>query len=347
MALTTGTLIGKVPLLPGSVISGTEDKDYLSDLLLDGKSPQDPGTNDIINALGGDDWIFIYNGNDTVNAGEGSDQIYDEGCGNDVINGNGGDDSFMLDSESNDTANGGTGIDTVQYNGALGGVYVDLESGFNISKNGSVDTLISIENASSGWWDDVLLGSSAANTLLGAGGQDWIEGRGGDDVLQGGEGDDTINGGSGADLLRGGLGNDKMTGGADADTFVFGTGYPFLVGRSYGSEFGSCDTITDFQPGVDKIDVSALDARPDIAGDQAFKFDASPDGAWEEFLDGVDNPMTFSSSAGPVINGDPGEIEYRHEGGYTYVYFSPGDQLMDADLRLEGYITLTASDFIL
>ncbi|MBL6431123.1 MAG: type I secretion C-terminal target domain-containing protein [Alphaproteobacteria bacterium] len=72
-----------------------------------------------------------------------------------------------------------------------------------------------------------------------------MRGLGGNDRLLGLEGDDTLEGGDGADVLAGGPGFDTLTGGAQADTFVM-------------SDFDGVDTITDFMPGEDRLDVSAL-----------------------------------------------------------------------------------------
>jgi VCBS repeat-containing protein len=72
---------------------------------------------------------------------------------------------------------------------------------------------------------------------------DALTGGTGSDVLDGGNGNDILIGNSGADFLIGAGGNDFLSGGAGADTFVFS-------GR-----FGA-DTITDFQDGLDKIQVT-------------------------------------------------------------------------------------------
>ncbi len=87
---------------------------------------------------------------------------------------------------------------------------------------------------------------------------DSMTGGAGDDLLMGLGGDDHLSGGGGADVLIAGIGHDTLTGGAGADTFVFTTD-------------GQADTITDFQPGQDRInlddwgmiyDISALNIRP-------------------------------------------------------------------------------------
>ena len=66
-----------------------------------------------------------------------------------------------------------------------------------------------------------------------------------DDALFGEEGADILHGGHGADTLDGGAGADTLTGGDGVDTFVFTAG-------------DGIDTITDFTPGTDRIDLSAL-----------------------------------------------------------------------------------------
>jgi Ca2+-binding RTX toxin-like protein len=325
-------------VVTGFLVNGTDGWDVLDDLShMSTGATYDPGTDDTVNGFGGHDAIYIHNGNDTVNGGEGSDDIYDWGTGNDVMNGDGGNDYFFI-GLGNDIVNGGDGNDTVSYRYSQQFVGLDLEGGYAISEG--YDTLISIENAWGGSGYDTLLGSSVANELIGFDGNDWIEGRGGDDRLRGDAGHDTIDGGAGADEIWGGQGDDVMIGGDGADWFYF----------QNWSDFYEIDTIKDFEQGVDKIDVSAIDARPDLYGNQAFTFDATPDGSYEEWVDGLDNWGAFLASAidpSPVINGDTGEIEYRHDGGYTYIYLSNGDHYIDASIRLEGTIYLTASDFIL
>ena len=63
------------------------------------------------------------------------------------------------------------------------------------------------------------------------------------DILEGGGGADVLSGGGGNDVLSDGAGNDTLTGGAGADTFVF-------------SRDGEADTISDFDPLNDRIDLS-------------------------------------------------------------------------------------------
>lgn len=66
-----------------------------------------------------------------------------------------------------------------------------------------------------------------------------------DDVLVGGEGRDTLSGGSGHDIVMDGAGLDRMSGGAGPDVFIL-------------SPDGERDVIADFQPGLDRLDLTGL-----------------------------------------------------------------------------------------
>lgn len=65
----------------------------------------------------------------------------------------------------------------------------------------------------------------------------------------------TINGTSGRDTIVGTAGDDVITGGVGADTLTGGTGKDVFV---YTSVQDGTDTITDFTPGTDRIDLSTL-----------------------------------------------------------------------------------------
>jgi Ca2+-binding RTX toxin-like protein len=157
---------------------------------------------------------------------------------NDTFTGNFGQDHIV---------DGGAGTDTLDYSD-IGGwvgdqppanVMVDVAAGlvtlqWDDGFIDSTDTFASIEVFKGGASDDVFIGGAL------------------NDVFYGGGGNDTLGGNGGDDTLNGGLGADKLTGGAGHDTFVFST-----VGDS-GLADGTRDVITDFQQGVDRLDLSGI-----------------------------------------------------------------------------------------
>jgi Ca2+-binding RTX toxin-like protein len=86
---------------------------------------------------------------------------------------------------------------------------------------------------------------SLAAPILGGAGEDTLTGGGADDLLMGRAGDDALSGGGGDDILHDGAGSDRMRGGAGADVFVF-------------ESDGEPDRVEDFQPGLDRLDLSAF-----------------------------------------------------------------------------------------
>ncbi len=116
-----------------------------------------------------------------------------------VIEGNGGDDRIHSFGGV-DTVNGGEGSDTLLLNAAGGSVTIDLAK-----QVAGPNTLISIENAEGGAFDDRIFGDDGANILVGNGGNDIVEGRGGDDILVADAGNDTLDGGAGRDTALVGL----------------------------------------------------------------------------------------------------------------------------------------------
>lgn len=113
-------------------------------------------------------------------------------------------------------------------------------------------------------WRDMLLGGQGADDLNGRSGQDILFGGHGADLLKGARGHDTINGGEGNDHLIGGRGRDVLTGGAGNDRLDGGRGRDELTGGEGADVFvlaqgyGRKNVVTDFQKGVDKLDLVAL-----------------------------------------------------------------------------------------
>ncbi len=143
------------------------------------------------------------------------------------------------------------GMDTLDFSGWSTNSRIDLGSGAFSDGGGQTSNVqiafgTLIENAIGGAGNDSLTGNAAANRLQG---------------------------GDGADTLRGGGGTDRLEGGAGGDIFAF-----IRVGdsrvstpRSDGHKV-TPDRLTDFVPGLDRIDLSAIDANTGTAGDQAFSW---------------------------------------------------------------------------
>ncbi|EAR19891.1 calcium-binding protein, hemolysin-type [Synechococcus sp. WH 7805] len=109
-------------------------------------------------------------------------------------------------------------------------------------------------------------GNEFINIIEGNAGNNKLRGFFAPDILKGNDGRDKIKGDEGADTLIGGVGGDILTGGSGSDSFVYETITDSGVTRK------TRDKITDFQVGEDLIDLSQIDANPNLFGDQAFEF---------------------------------------------------------------------------
>lgn len=105
--------------------------------------------------------------------------------------------------------------------------------------------------------DNVLNGTAAADTLSGFEGNDAILGLGGNDTLSGDGGNDRLLGGAGNDILLGGDGDDILEGEAGNDVLTTGSGRD----RSVLRRRQGFDRLTDFQNGLDKIDLVGISFR--------------------------------------------------------------------------------------
>ncbi|WP_052726426.1 M10 family metallopeptidase C-terminal domain-containing protein [Devosia epidermidihirudinis] len=151
-------------------------------------------------------------------------------------------------------------------------------------------------------------------------GADRLTGDDKDNVIDGKGGNDIIDGRGGNDTIIGGAGFDTMTGGAGNDIFVFRSA------SEIGNKPGARDIITDFTPGQDKIDLSAIDANTKLAGNQEFSFIAANNGSFTK---------------------TPGELAWHTESGKTIVQGDiDGDGIHDFEIELKGVLNLKASDFI-
>lgn len=116
---------------------------------------------------------------------------------------------------------------------------------FSLEGNDKVQSGSGNDKVNGGAGNDKIFGGGGADILAGSVGKDKLFGQGGSDVLIGEGGNDRLVGGGGDDILIGGDGNDVMTGGSGADQFVFDTWF-------------RDDVITDFEDGVDQLDMREL-----------------------------------------------------------------------------------------
>jgi serralysin len=195
------------------------------------------------------------------------------------------------------------GRDTLDFSGWSTASRIDLEPGAS-SDGGGQTTNVQIafgawiENAIGGAGNDVISGNSANNRL------------------QGGGGDDSLNGLAGTDRAEGGVG---------ADIFVFsaaGHSLDYLL-RSDGAKW-TPDVLVDFTSGVDKIDLSAIDAIAGTAADDAFAFIGT---------------AAFSNQAG--------QLRFDAVDGLVHIFGDvDGNGVADLHIIASGPQVLTA-DFIL
>ncbi|WP_439603534.1 M10 family metallopeptidase C-terminal domain-containing protein, partial [Shinella sp.] len=159
---------------------------------------------------------------------------------------------------------------------------------------------------------DLLVGSSHANTLSGGRGNDALVGLAGNDRLDGGAGNDWLSGGTGAD---------RLTGGAGADTFVFRSAADIGLATR--------DRIADFEPGRDRIDLSAIDANGSEAG-HSFTLLARGKAFTGEAGELRWHTTTAKGKAVTIVEGD-----------------IDGDKTADFRLDLDGKLALSKGDFLL
>ena len=197
--------------------------------------------------------------------------------GTNVLEGLGGDD-ILVGRSGADTLDGGDGIDTVSYAASATAVKVSLATGIAGGGDASGDTLIKIENVVGSDFGDKLVGSALDNRL------------------EGGKGADVLDGAEGADTLIGGAGIDKMRGGAAADTFMF-----LSVKDGLGSVQG--DQIFDFESGLDRIDISAIDAIMGQGSNDTFTFVESYPGIAPHAGQVVVNNQAFDKDGDGIDDG--------------------------------------------
>ncbi|WP_395678584.1 beta strand repeat-containing protein, partial [Inquilinus sp.] len=173
-----------------------------------------------------------------------------------------GNDSFTASVASgvDNVFNGGTGTDSIIYSAATNALAVDLVAGTVAAMGVGTDTLIAIENVTTGSGNDSFLANvtnGINNSLNGGSGNDTIDysaatnaltinlstgsatgtGIGTDtltsfETVKTGSGNDVLTAASGGSTLIAGAGTDQVTGGIGNDTLVGGAGNDTLNGNS-------------------------------------------------------------------------------------------------------------------
>jgi Ca2+-binding RTX toxin-like protein len=232
----------------------------------------------------------------------GLDDAVAGGAGNDTLSGKAG----------NDTLDGGAGTDLL-VGGTGDDLYMVGDAGDRVVElNGEGTDLVqaSVSFSLAGQYIEKLMltGTAAINAT-------------------GNSLDNTLTGNAAANLLSGGIGNDTLSGADGSDTLTGGTGADtFAYQAPSESTAALMDVITGFSHvESDRIDLSAIDAQPGTAGDQAF--------VW--------------NGTGAFSGGGIGSIRYRQVGGDTFVEVDTSDGTADMVIKLTGLVSLASTDFIL
>jgi Ca2+-binding RTX toxin-like protein len=268
---------------------GTEDYLGTSALFLTGNGfAQDiigNNGNNQLSGMGGNDHLAGLGGADFLNGGTGID----------VAEGGGGDDIFIVDQAADVVReNAGEGFDAVYASASF-----TLAAGAHVELLGTVDYLaVSALDLGGNELANTIVGNNGANALSGFAGSDSLTGLGGNDVLFGGAGQDFLSGGAGADT--------------------------YLYTAASDSEAGGADTILDFSPGSDRIDLSGIDANSNNGTEEA-----------------------FTAIASGAFTGKPGELRWEASGSQTFVYADlNGDGTADFQITVNA-LGLTTADFVL
>jgi ELWxxDGT repeat protein len=240
-------------------------------------------TNLVLNGTAGNDILKGEVGNDRINGLAGADTMKG-GFGNDIY--------FV-----NNT--GDVVIETSFLNTEIDKVYSSVSFTLKANVENLTLTRTVLINGT---------GNNIANTLTGNSAVNVLTGYAGSDILNGGAANDILIGGVGKDTLTGGLGADKFKFNAVTETGITAT---------------TRDTINDFHHAqTDKIDLSAIDAKTGLAGNQAFSF--------------IGN-AAFSAAG-----------QLRFDATTHIVYGSnDADIAPEFSILLTGVTSLTATDFVL
>ncbi|UEM25321.1 M10 family metallopeptidase C-terminal domain-containing protein (plasmid) [Skermanella mucosa] len=268
---------------------------------------------------GGDDILAGAAGADYLSGGAGDDTL-DGGTGADRMLGGSGDDTFTVDNAGDRVEErDGDGTDTV-----LSSITWTLKP--------FVENLtITATAGATGWGNgaaNVMRGGAGPDKLHGMGGNDELSGGTGNDHLYGGNGDDGLDGGAGTDILKGGAGDDDLTGGAGMDRLYGGAGADRFIYRSADDSepgWGERDGIQDFNRGLDRIDLTRIDADTTSGGNQPFAY-----------------------IGGASFDGDAGQLRSSKFGGFQLVQADmTGDGEPDFEIQISGSAPVDRGAFLL
>jgi Ca2+-binding RTX toxin-like protein len=284
--------------------------------------------NDTLYGNGGNDQLFAGGGLDKLYGGDGDDLLVVDGTitGGSVDDGGAGTDTLRVTQAAAVANNAGlfgsaiTGIETLQF-GSTAGSQLNIQMNLgqatfaNVQGGDGTDVLVLVAPPTGGVfavptlnlsnWDVnldvvlvtqqasstasftfnapdhigryVLVGALGNEVLNGSEGIETLNGNGGNDVLSSEGGNDVLNGGAGADVLDGGDGDDTLSGGSDGDTFAFSQGH---------------DTVSDYEVGIDKIDVSEANFT-NLAQLQPYMAQVGSDVVLSYLYNGVVNTLTL------------------------------------------------------
>jgi Ca2+-binding RTX toxin-like protein len=246
--------------------------------------------------------INYQSGNNTLTGDDSNNIIVSIDTVNSSLSGDDGADVLVTIGEADNTVSGGNDGDFIANLGM---------GNSTLSGNSGADTIVNIgtgNNTLNGGNDSDLLVNvgTGNNTLNGGNGADILINYGSGAALNGGNGNDILIGGDSADTLTGGNGNDILTGGDGADTFEFSAEYSLNISYktinlgfftiklpssiSYDWETSGSDTLTDFNPDEDIIQIDITDTVGTASTDLSFNASTSElslDGNIIATLDGV------------------------------------------------------------
>ena len=135
------------------------------------------------------------------------------GGGDDSVSGGLGNDTFVATvGDGNDRYDGGGGSDTYDASAITTAVTINLNQSKATGVDIGTDTLTTMENATGGSGNDLVVGNALGNVLVGGAGNDQLNGNGGADTMSGGSGNDTYNVDNASDVVTEAVGPGQRQG---------------------------------------------------------------------------------------------------------------------------------------